>query len=130
MPRDRIAVTDVFPLGPSKMPWPWTHSYSVPERSTPRITTRWPLALTSSLPATRTCGPVPAPAVPRADGYGDGSQAYRPIPATAPATSTAILATRACRRRAGRGTGGHGGSGSPTGLGRILVAAADGNFVI
>ncbi len=101
----------------------------MPERSTPRRTTRWPLALTSSLPATRTCGAVPAPAVPRAGGCGDGSQAYRPIPAMTPAASAAIMATPA-RRRAGRGTGGHGGSGSPTGLGRILVAAADGNFII
>jgi hypothetical protein len=38
------------------------------------------------------------------------------------------MATRTFRRRAGRDTGGDGGSGSTSGLGWILVAAADGNF--
>src|ERR1700689_3322487 len=44
------------------MPLPCTHSYSVPDLSTPCSTTRWPLALTSSFPNTRRYGPEAATA--------------------------------------------------------------------
>ena len=54
-----IAVMDAWSFGPSKMPPPWTHLYSVPERFTPCSTTVLPLALTSLLPDTCSCGAEP-----------------------------------------------------------------------
>src|SRR5215813_7234707 len=46
---------DATVLGPSKIPAPCAHMNSVPERSTPRSTTRSPVALTSLLPETCSC---------------------------------------------------------------------------
>ena len=49
---------DAWSLGPSKIPLPCTHAYSVPERSTPCSTTWAPLAFSSLLPDTCSCGAV------------------------------------------------------------------------
>ncbi len=70
-PQFFIAVMDAWSLGPSKIPLPWTHAYSVPERSTPCSTTVCPLALTSLLPDTCSCGAGPL-AVLVGDGVGVG----------------------------------------------------------
>src|SRR5258708_27825285 len=51
-----IARIDAALLGPSKIPRFCAHMTSVPERSTPWSTTRWPEALTSLLPDTCSCG--------------------------------------------------------------------------
>ncbi len=51
-----IARIDAALLGPSKIPRFCAHMNSVPERSTPWSTTRWPEALTSLLPDTCSCG--------------------------------------------------------------------------
>ena len=105
------------------MPWPWTHSYSVPERSTPRSTICWPLALTSSFPDTRSCATVLGPPD---GGLVDDRETYRPIPAAAAAASTMSFGTMPRRDRAGRGFGRRRETGSPSGLSGIVVA--DGNF--
>ena len=57
-PQAFIAVIDAWSLGPSKIPQPCTHAYSVPDRSTPCSTTGVPEALTSWLPDTCSCGAV------------------------------------------------------------------------
>jgi hypothetical protein len=51
-----IAVTDAWSIGPSQMPWPFTHEYSPPARFTPRSTTRRPRAVNSPLPDTCRAG--------------------------------------------------------------------------
>ena len=59
-PQLLIAVMDAWSFAPSKIVVPpCTHSYSVPERSTPCSTTVAPLALTSLLPDTCNCGAAP-----------------------------------------------------------------------
>ena len=55
-PQLLIAVMEAWSFGPSKMPLPWTHAYSVPDRSTPCSTTWLPFASTSLLPDTCSCG--------------------------------------------------------------------------
>ena len=47
-----IARTEAAVAGPSKMPWPWTQAYSVPERLTPWKTTTRPRASSRRLPST------------------------------------------------------------------------------
>src|SRR3977135_541254 len=53
-----IAATEPASLGPSKMPQPWIHAYSVPERLTPSKRTGCPAALSNRLPDTRSAKPV------------------------------------------------------------------------
>src|SRR6516164_707437 len=90
MPRFFIVVMDACPLGPSKMPCPCTHWYSVPERFTPCSPTCRPLALTSSLPDTCTCG-----AAPGWGGFGCGDDDVTRNTATAPmAMATARMVSR------------------------------------
>src|ERR1700733_7103276 len=62
---------DAWSLGPSKIPLPGPHACPVPERSTPCSTTVCPLALTSLLPDTCSCGAGPL-AVLVGDGVGVG----------------------------------------------------------
>src|SRR6266700_84025 len=68
-----MAVMDAWSLGPSKIPLPCTHAYSVPERSAPCSTTCWPLALTSLFPDTCSCGAAALP-VEVGDGVGVGEE--------------------------------------------------------
>ena len=56
-----IADIDAWSLGPSKIPLPCTHLYSVPERSTPCSTTVAWFALTSLFPDTCNCSAAGAP---------------------------------------------------------------------
>src|SRR5262249_21312264 len=51
-----IAAIDRASTGPSKMPQPWIHAYSAPERLTPRRRIAFPCASTIRLPATCTAG--------------------------------------------------------------------------
>src|SRR5579871_4570184 len=48
-----IAATDAAFEGPSKIPHPWTHAYSVPERFTPWRKTTSPFPSTRWVPSTR-----------------------------------------------------------------------------
>src|SRR5262249_23960749 len=49
-----IAATDAASVGPSKIPQPWMHAYSAPERSTPSSRIGVPSWFTSVLPLTWT----------------------------------------------------------------------------
>src|SRR5947208_16915616 len=84
--------------GPSKMPHPWAHAYSVPERFTPCNRIGAPVPSTIRVPDTRSAGAASAaartPAAGRAERGGG----------TAATTATAIAAaTRMTLARAGRG---------------------------
>src|SRR5689334_15552649 len=68
------------------MPLPWTHMYSVPDRSTPRSTTGAPAESTSSFPDTCNCGAV-APGAAGAAAAGGG--ASRPCGTTTAGTALA-----------------------------------------
>src|SRR4051812_40870299 len=59
---DLIAATDAASVGPSQIPQPWMHAYSVPERLTPWRFTVTPLPSTRWLPETKR--PVRAPPPP------------------------------------------------------------------
>src|SRR4029077_1276350 len=52
--QDAMAATEASSDGPSKMPWPWTQAYSVPERLTPWSWIVEPAPLTRWLPETCT----------------------------------------------------------------------------
>jgi hypothetical protein len=60
MPHLVIALIEVWSSGPLKIPRPWTHSYSVPERFTPCRTVCCPPASRSSFPDTCNSGAAAA----------------------------------------------------------------------
>src|SRR6476469_1036367 len=107
-----IARTEAAVAGPSKMPWPWTQAYSVPERLTPWMTTTWPRASSRRLPATWrplafAAGPswrgarlVAGAGAVVADGAPRSGAAALAQPTSAATHAAAVPA--AARRRAGR----------------------------
>lgn len=57
---EAMARTDAASFGPSKIPQPWMHAYSVPERFTPSSCTGCPAELTRVLPLTVSGESAPA----------------------------------------------------------------------
>src|SRR5258708_33984370 len=95
---DFIVLIDAWLAGPSKIPPPCTHLYSVPDRSTPCSMTRSPPALTSWLPATWSCGAAPAATARLTGGVGaggtgvlgKGNRGPAPIPPPTPERPSAL----------------------------------------
>src|SRR5438270_323456 len=61
LPQLLIAVIAAWSISPSKKPLPCTHEYSPPDRLTPHSVTCLPLASSSLLPDTCSCGAGPPP---------------------------------------------------------------------
>src|SRR4051812_2067267 len=68
---ERMAAIEASSVGPSKMPQPSMHAYSVPERLTPWSWTVAPVASTRRFPETRR-PPVGGAGEGEGDGDGDG----------------------------------------------------------
>src|SRR5205085_10807680 len=86
-----MAATLAWPDGPSKIPHPCAHAYSVPERFTPSNTTGEPTASTIRVPATSSAGAATAVATrscgdPGADPSGPRPDDHAALATTATAT--------------------------------------------
>src|SRR5690348_6482499 len=95
-----IALTEASSTGPSKMPYPWTHMNSPPERLTPSSRRVVPPASTSLFPETCSSGAVPVVGGGSV-GVGDGSvSTLHVVPLSLNVVGTALLPDHEARNPA------------------------------